>query len=494
MIAVCVDTVHKSFPGTRALAGCSLTLETGECHGVVGENGAGKSTLMKILAGADRADSGAVELFGQPAQFTDPRQARAAGVSAIYQELELVPELTIAENIFLGREPRRGGGLIDRARLRNDAAQRMRELGHDVDPAARVAPLNLAEKQLVEIARALAADARVFLMDEPTAALGDRDRERLFEVIRRLKAAGAAVAFISHRLEEVLEICDRVTVLRDGKDVLSARAADLTKDQLITAMAGRALAVAKALAGAVPGDVLLEVRHLATAAGVRDISFALHAGEIVVATGLAGSGRTRLLRALYGVDAITAGELLFLGQPFRALSPSEAARAGLGFLGEDRRLDGLLPERSVRENISLPSLRRFARPLLNRRREIDAVAEHAFTVGVRAPSMETPARLLSGGNQQKSLLARWLMAGARVLLLDEPTRGVDINAKNEIYRLLRRQADAGMAILATTSELPEALLLADRLLVMRDGRIAGVLDRGEATAESVLRLAVGEPQ
>ncbi len=503
VIAVRVEKLHKAFPGTQALAGCSLALEAGECHGLVGENGAGKSTLMKILAGAERADAGAVELFGAPVRFENPRQARAAGISAIYQELELVPEMSVAENIFLGREPRTRRGLLDRGRLRAEAAARMRELGHALDPAARLGKLNLAERQLVEIARGLAAEARVFLMDEPTAALGERDRAGLFAVIRRLAASGAAVVFISHRLEEVLEICDRITVLRDGRDVLSAPARELTKDQLITAMAGQAPAgLDSGSRAAEPGaerPPLLEARNLSTATGLAGISLSLRGGEIAVLTGLAGSGRTRLLRALFGADSLTAGELHVRGRALALRSPAHAAACGIGFLGEDRRLDGLLPELGVRVNVSLPSLTRFAQPLVlpalrlvRRGLEAAAVAAQAQAVGVRAASLETPIRLLSGGNQQKALLARWLLAGSEVLLLDEPTRGVDITGKNEIYRLLRQQAERGLALLVTTSELPEALLLADRILVVRDGRLAGELARAEATPEKILRLAVGE--
>jgi len=507
VIAVRVEKLHKAFPGTQALAGCSFALDAGECHGLVGENGAGKSTLMKILAGAERADAGAIELFGAPARFENPRQARAAGISAIYQELELVPELSVAENIFLGREPCTRRGLLDRARLHAEAAVRMRELGHALDPAAPVARLNLAEKQLVEIARGLAAEARVFLMDEPTAALGERDRAGLFAVIRRLTASGAAVVFISHRLEEVLEICDRVTVLRDGRDVLSAPARELTKNQLIIAMAGAMAGQAPAgldsgAGAAEPGAErlpLLEARNLSTATGLAGISLSLRAGEIAVVTGLAGSGRTRLLRALFGADPLAAGELRLRGRALALRSPAHAAACGIGFLGEDRRLDGLLPELGVRVNVSLPSLARFAQPLVlpalrlvRRGLETAAVAAQAQAVGVRAASLETPIRLLSGGNQQKALLARWLLAGSEVLLLDEPTRGVDITGKNEIYRLLRQQAERGLALLVTTSELPEALLLADRILVMRDGRLAGELARADATPEKILRLAVGE--
>jgi ABC-type sugar transport system ATPase subunit len=510
MIAIRVENLRKAFPGTQALDGCSLAFHTGECHGLVGENGAGKSTLMKILAGAERADSGAAELLGRPMAFRDPRQGRAAGISAIYQELELIPELSVAENVFLGREPRRGGGLLDRPRMRAEARRRMRDLGREIDPALPVSRLNLAEKQLVEIARALEAESRVFLMDEPTAALGDRDRAGLFSVIRRLTAAGAAVVFVSHRLEEVLEICDRVTVMRDGRDVLSAPASELSKDRLIVAMAGETAvqgsrskvqgprSKVQSPKSKVQGQVsaLLEARELSTATGLSDISLSVAAGEIVVLTGLAGSGRTRLLRALFGADPLAGGEILLDGRGVRPRSPAEAAALGIGFLGEERRVDGLISELGVRCNVSLPSLERFrtAFRLLSRSRESEAVAGQVSAVGVRAASLETPVRLLSGGNQQKALLARWLLARSRVLLLDEPTRGVDINGKNEIYRLLRRQAQAGLGLLMTTSELPEALLLADRILVMRNGRMAADLPRADAEPERILRLAVGEMQ
>jgi ABC-type sugar transport system ATPase subunit len=511
MIAIRVENLRKAFPGTQALDGCSLAFHTGECHGLVGENGAGKSTLMKILAGAERADSGAAELMGRPMAFRDPRQGRAAGISAIYQELELIPELSVAENVFLGREPRRRGGLLDRPRIRAEARRRMRDLGREIDPALPVSRLNLAEKQLVEIARALEAESRVFLMDEPTAALGDRDRAGLFSVIRRLTAAGAAVVFVSHRLEEVLEICDRVTVMRDGRDVLSAPASELTKDRLIVAMAGETEVQGRrrgdskvqgpTVAGSAnsqqkspPSGPLLETRNLSTATGLSGISLSVARGEIVVLTGLAGSGRTRLLRALFGADPLAGGEILLDSRGVRPRSPAEAAALGIGFLGEERRVDGLISELGVRSNVSLPSLERFrtAFRLLSRSKESEAVAGQVSAVGVRAASLETPVRLLSGGNQQKALLARWLLARSRVLLLDEPTRGVDINGKNEIYRLLRRQAQGGLGLLMTTSELPEALLLADRILVMRNGRIAGDLPRADAEPERILRLAVGE--
>ncbi len=491
MMAVRMEGIRKAFPGTQALDGAGMELATGECLGLVGENGAGKSTLVRILAGAERADSGRIEWFGQPVAFPNPREARAAGLAAIYQELELVPELSAAENIFLGREPQRRG-LVDRARMRAEARQLMAELGHELDVDERIARLNLAERQLVEIARALAAEARVLLMDEPTAALGDRDRERLFSVIRRLTAAGTAVVFVSHRLEEVLEISDRVTVMRDGRSVLTEPAAELNRETLILAMAGekQVSGAGGRGTGAETGEVVLEVRGLRTGTGLEDISLRVAAGEIVVLTGLAGSGRTRLLRAIFGADPVTGGEIRLLGAPAGWRSPAEAAQAGIGFLGEDRRWDGIVPNLGVQSNVSLPSLKRFVRGLLlSRRRETAAVAEHTAAVGVKAASLEMPIRLLSGGNQQKALLARWLLAGSRLLLLDEPTRGVDINGKFEIYRLLREQAARGLALLVTTSELPEALILADRIVVLRDGRVAGELSRAEASSEKILRLA-----
>ncbi len=488
MTAVRLADIRKSFPGTLALDGATLELSEGECHGLVGENGAGKSTLMRILAGAERADSGTIEWFGTPMQFGSPRASRAAGLAAIYQELELIPELSVAENIFLGREPHRRGFLDLRA-MREQAAKVMRDLGQETDPAARISTLNLAERQLVEIARALAGQAKVFLMDEPTAALGDRGRERLFAVIRRLKEGGAAVVFISHRLEEILEITDRVTVMRDGRTVLAARTSELDRGKLIAAMAGQA---AEGVAEHAPRQLapMLEVDGLRTETGLENISLKVAAGEVVVVTGLAGSGRTRLLRGLFGADRVTGGEIRLAGASGRFRSPEEAARAGVGFLGEDRRLDGMLPNLGVRANVSLPALRRFVRGLLVAQiDETAAVAAETAAVGVKAASLDTAIGLLSGGNQQKALLARWLLAGSRLLLLDEPTRGVDINGKFEIYRVLRAQAARGLALLVTTSEIPEALLLATRILVMRDGRIAGEFRPGEATPEKILRLA-----
>jgi ribose transport system ATP-binding protein len=488
MIAVRMEGVRKAFPGVQALDGVNLEIACGRIQGLIGENGAGKSTLVKILAGAERPDSGRIAWFGAETQFLSPRASRAAGLAVIYQELELIAELSVAENVFLGREPHRHGWL-DRRRMREDAARLLRDLGHELAPAAPVAGLNLAERQLVEIARALAAQARVLLMDEPTAALGDRDRQRLFGVMRRLKEGGVAVVFISHRLEEVLEITDGVTVLRDGRDVLHAATADLDRDRLVAAMAGTQDGESSEPAAAA-GEVVLDVRDLRTATGLQGINLALRAGEVAVLTGLAGSGRTRLLRALFAADPLTGGEMRWRGRPVRWVSPAAAAAAGVGFLGEDRRWDGLWPNLEVRSNVSLPALPRFARGALVRRRaEAAAVAAQTAALAVKAASLEAPIRLLSGGNQQKALLARWLLAGARLLLLDEPTRGVDVNGKFEIYRILRQQAAAGRAILVTTSELPEALLIADRMIVLRGGAVAGELRRGEATPERVLQLA-----
>lgn len=489
MIAVRLSEIRKAYPGTQALDGASLELRAGECHGLVGENGAGKSTLMKILAGAERADSGRIEWFGEERFFASPRESRAAGLAAIYQELELIPEMSVAENIFLGREPNQHGW-IERAFMERESRRLMQELGRDVGPWERISALSLATRQLVEIARALAFQARVFLMDEPTAALGDRDREHLFTVIRRLTKDGACVVFISHRLEEVLEISDRVTVMRDGRHVLEAPTTELDRERLILAMAGKVSVASGQWLERPEGALRLEVHHLSTVTGLQDISLDVRAGEIVVLVGLAGSGRTRLLRGLFGADPVSGGEVRVDGKPVRFPSPADAVRGGVGFLGEDRRWDGLLPDLAVRTNVSLPSLARFKSGLLvQRHAETQAVAAQATAVAVKAASLEMPIRLLSGGNQQKALLARWLLAGSRVLLLDEPTRGVDINGKFEIYRVLREQAGRGLALLVTTSELPEALLLADRIVVLRDGRVAGEFPVAEATPEKILQLA-----
>ncbi len=482
----------KRYPGVVALDGVSLTLRGGEVHAVAGENGAGKSTLMQILSGAARPDAGTITLDGRPVRFASPHDAHALGVRMIHQELSLVPEFTVAENVFLGNEPRRFG-VVDRARLRASTRRVLDRLGQHALPAdAPVRALPLAARQMTEIAKAVAQDARVLIMDEPTAILSQGEAEALFRVIAELRAAGVAVAYISHRMDEIARVADRVTVLRDGRLVRTAPAAELPRAEVVRLMVGRELADGYPRAAAAPGAERLRLTNVSSGP-VRDVSLSLRAGEIVGVVGLVGAGRTELARAVFGAAPLTAGRMTLDGRPYRPRSPRDAIAAGVALLPEDRKAQGLVLGAAVRENASLASLPALSRSgVVDARRERDAVRRWTDELRVRTGSLERPARELSGGNQQKVVLARWMLARARVLLFDEPTRGIDVGAKAEIYALMRRLTDAGAAVLMISSDLPEALGMADRIVVMRGGRVVGDLARAEATQERVAAMVLGE--
>ncbi|HUX35356.1 MAG TPA: sugar ABC transporter ATP-binding protein [Gemmatimonadaceae bacterium] len=482
----------KQYPGVRALDGVGIAVRGGEVHAVAGENGAGKSTLMKILSGAVRPDAGTLAVDGRPVRFESPRDAHAAGIRMIHQELSLVPELSVAENVFLGAEPARRG-VVDRARQTRDARAVLDRLGQDrLDPGARVADLPLAARQMTEIAKAVAARARTLIMDEPTAILAQEETEALFRVIEQLRDEGVAIVYISHRLDEIFRIAGRVTVLRDGQLVTSAPASELSRADVVRLMVGRELAAGYPRAAAAPGAELLRLDGVHSGP-VHDASFTLRAGEIVGLVGLVGAGRTELARAVFGAAPLTAGAMWLDGRPFAPRAPGDAIAAGVALLPEDRKRQGLVLMATIRENVSLPSLPALARRgVVDRARERSGVGRWIDALGVRTPSLDRPAQLLSGGNQQKVVLARWMLRHARVLLFDEPTRGIDVGAKAEIYALMRRLADEGGAILMISSDLPEALGMADRLLVMRDGRLVGELSRAEASPDRVAALILGE--
>jgi rhamnose transport system ATP-binding protein len=499
--------ITKTFPGVRALNRVSFTCFKGEVHALVGENGAGKSTLMKILAGATQPDSGTILLRGRPVHLRDPHTAQALGISTIYQEFNLLPYMSVAENILLGREPCKRMGWLDTAERDRLARRALEPLDTRIDVRQPVYRLSVAQQQLVEIAKALSWKAELIIMDEPSAALTGAELERLFEIIATLKARGVTIIYISHRLEEVFRIVDRVTVLRDGVNVGTLAVAEASEAQIIRMMVGRELGQMYPPRGQPPGEVVLEVRGLTTADGrVRDVSLQLRAGEIVGLAGLVGSGRTELARAIFGADPIASGEVLVRGQRCAPADPARAIASGLGFVSEDRKAEGLVLGLSVRENIALPSLDErqrwgFVREGLERAVIAQAVSE----LQIRTPSIEQPVQYLSGGNQQKTVLAKWLALGRTgdrrgttdegngpaVILFDEPTRGIDVGAKAEIYALMRVLADQGKAILMISSELPEILGMSDRVLVMRDGRLVGELAAGEASEEAILRLAAG---
>jgi ABC-type sugar transport system ATPase subunit len=489
--------IEKSFPGVRALSDVSLTLARGEVLVVVGENGAGKSTLMKILAGATRADRGEILVDGKPAVIDSPRAAERLGIGMIYQEFTLVPQLTAAQNINLGDEPLRGPFVDERA-AQARAKRSLDELGLEIPLNRPTALLSVGQQQVVEIAKALARKARIIVMDEPSAALTDREIDRLFAIVGRLKAAGAGVIYISHRMEELPRIADRVTVLRDGHVVETRAAADFPIDEIIHAMVGRKLETQFPELPPVPAGapLVLDVRDLVRAPAVGGVSLSVRAGEIVGLAGLVGAGRTEILRSIAGADLPDRGEIVVAGARVHVGSPHDGIAAGIAFITEDRKAQGLVLGMPVRENITLAHLREFVGRdfLVDRVRERAASQRMIAELRIRTPGTEQLVVNLSGGNQQKVVLAKWLLGKARLFLFDEPTRGIDVGAKAEIYHLMLELLAGGAAILMVSSDLPEVLGMSHRILVVRQGRIAAEFGRADATAEAVIAAATVSPQ
>ncbi|MBE3599792.1 MAG: sugar ABC transporter ATP-binding protein [Limnochordaceae bacterium] len=503
--------ISKSFPGVKALDDVDFEVAPGEVVGLVGENGAGKSTLLKILSGAYRRDAGSIYVAGRPVEIQDPNHARQLGIATIYQEFNLAPNRDVSANVFLGREMRRGGwagwlGLVDAASMRRRAREVLDGLGVPLDPGAVVGRLSVAYRQFVEIARALAFESRLVVMDEPTASLGQEDVRRLMDVIRALAARGIGVVFVSHRLEEVLAIAHRVVVLRDGRRVGQMAARDATVEALVRLMVGReveergagrrstvgeATGVAPQPAKSAP---LLEVRALSRAGVVENVSFTLRGGEILGVAGLMGAGRTEMVRLLAGADRPTGGEIRLEGRPLAIRSPADAIRAGIMLVPEDRQNQGLILKLPVLENIALPSLDRLSRArgfVVNRRALARMAETQVQRLRIRTSGLSQKTMFLSGGNQQKVVLARWLAQEPKVLILDEPTRGIDVGTKAEVHELIRALARRGIGVIMVSSELPEILALSDRVLVMHRGRVAGLLDRAEATQERIMWMATG---
>lgn len=484
--------IHKSFGAVMALQGANLSLLRGQVTALVGENGAGKSTLVKTLAGLHPQDQGQVFLDGEEVSFRDPLHAREAGIAVIYQEPTMFPDLTVAENIFMGRQPLGSFRRIDRKSMRRMAMELFTRLGVKMDPDRIAQGLSIADQQVVEIAKAISLDARVLIMDEPTAALSGVEVERLFAVTRTLQDSGAAVLFISHRFEEVFALADWITVMRDGAHVITAPASELSVDQVIRQMVGRDVASLFPKQDAEIGDVALEVRNLSRKGVFHDISFTVKAGEIVGLSGLVGAGRSEVARAIFGIDRYDAGEVLIRDKPLKALSSSAAMAAGVGFVPEDRRKQGLVMELPVSRNLTLTLRRQLSRfGLLTNRSEAATTSEWAKRLQIKTGSPNSPVSTLSGGNQQKVVLGKWLATRPKILIIDEPTRGIDVGTKSEVHRLISELAGTGLAVLMISSELPEVLGMSDRVLVMHEGRITAELTRGEATEETVMTAATG---
>ncbi|HQZ00075.1 MAG TPA: sugar ABC transporter ATP-binding protein [Propionicimonas sp.] len=482
--------VSKSFGAVVALRNADLALYAGSIHAVVGENGAGKSTLVKIMAGLYQRDTGTFDMDGHPVSFRTTAEAKAAGVAVIYQEPTLFPDLSVTENVFMGRQPTGRFGRIDKAAMRAEVVELMQRLGVGIDPDRLTQGLSIADQQIIEIAKAISLDARVLIMDEPTAALSGVEVERLFAVARSLRDEGRALMFISHRFDEVFALCDTVTVMRDGSYISTDAIVDTSVPEIVQRMVGREVNELFPKQDAEIGEPLLEVSRLDMPGVFHDISFTVRSGEIVALAGLVGAGRSEVARAVFGVDPYESGQVVLAGQKLAPGNPAAAMRQGLALVPEDRRKQGLVIDSTVARNITdaiRGSLTRFG--LITSKAENTAAQEWARRLEVKTAALDAVAGTLSGGNQQKVVLAKWLATDPKVLIIDEPTRGIDVGTKSEVHRMMSELACKGLAILMISSELPEVLGMADRVLVMREGRLTATLDRSEATAETVMFAA-----
>jgi L-arabinose transport system ATP-binding protein len=489
--ALAFDRVSKEFPGVKALQDVSFAVHAGTVHALMGENGAGKSTLLKILSGAYQPSSGTLAIDGRAVGFADTGEALAAGVAVIYQELHLVPEMSVAENLFLGHLPRRLG-LVDRRGLAEAARRQLELIGEAIDPKTKLGRLPLAQRQMVEIAKALTRGARIIAFDEPTSSLSDREVRRLFTIIRDLKARGCAILYVSHRMEEIFSLCDRITILRDGRHVETAALDALTRDDVVQRMVGRKLADIYNYAPRAHAGEGLAVEGILGAGLAEPCSFSANRGEIFGLFGLVGAGRSELLKLVFGAAPKAAGRVRVCGRQVEFSSPRAAIEAGVMLCPEDRKKEGIVPIRSVLENVNLSARRRSARAgvFIDDAWERRNVQERIEQLRVRTPTPRQLIRNLSGGNQQKCILGRWLSEQPKVILFDEPTRGIDVGAKSEIYAIMQQLARDGVCVIMVSSELPEVLGVSDRIAVMRQGRIAAVVDRADASEEKLLRLAL----
>lgn len=485
-----LNNISKSFSGVEVLHAVPFSLRPGEVHALLGENGAGKSTLVKVITGFYQPDNGACYLDGNLVQFSDTRESRQAGIAAIYQELSLFPDLDVAENIFVGCHPVKFGGQIDWRKLYAEAGKLLESLGVHLDLKQKARNLSIAQKQIVEIARAFSINARILIMDEPTSSLTLNEVADLFRLVRSLREKGTSIIFISHRLEELFELADRVTVLRDGFYVDTCLLSDVTREDLIRMMVGRTISNQYPKKVAEEGEVALRVDHLTRDGAFKDVSFELKRGEILGMAGLVGAGRTNVARAIFGVEPATGGNIQVEGQDVAITSPQQAIALGIVYVPEDRQRHGLIPAMHITSNISLPMLEKFARfGWVRDKKEREAAYNAACQMEVRASSIWQLARELSGGNQQKLVLAKWLSTKPRILILDEPTRGIDVGTKAAVHSLMTELAAGGIAILMISSELPEILGMSDRVIVMREGYMTGHFSRAEATQEKILTAA-----
>lgn len=487
-----MSNIYKAFGANQVLSGVDFELLPGEVHALMGENGAGKSTLMNILTGLHKRDEGRIEIDGQERYFSNPKEAEQEGVTFIHQELNVWPHMTVLENLFIGKELYSPLGILKTKEMKEQAKKQFDRLAVTIPLEQEASLCSVGEQQMIEIAKALMTNAKVIIMDEPTAALTDREIEKLFEVINGLRAQGVSIVYISHRMEEIFTICDRITVMRDGKTVDTTPILETSFDDVVRKMVGRSLTDRFPSRQTKIGETVLELKSLTRKHAFHDISFSVKSGEVVGVAGLMGAGRTEIMRAIFGLDAIDSGEVWVNNKPVKIKTPDEAVKYGIGFITEDRKDEGLVLDFSIRENIALPNLKSFStKGMIAEKSEREFVELLIKRLTIKTQSAEISAGSLSGGNQQKVVIAKWIGIGPKILILDEPTRGVDVGAKREIYQLMNELTERGVAIIMVSSELPEVLGMSDRVLVIHEGKLAGELSREEATQEKIMTYATG---
>ena len=484
--------IDKSFGGNAVLKGAGFLLDDGEVHALMGENGAGKSTLMKILTGVYTKDAGQVIVDGKEVCYNNPQEAEKAGIVFIHQELNVLFDLTVEENMFLGKEIKKVFGICDRKAMRKRVQEILDMLGVDIDPTQRMDELSIGQQQMIEIAKALMVDAKVLIMDEPTAALTQSETEVLFKVVNSLRKKGVSIVYISHRMEEIFELCDRITILRDGTYIDTKRIADIDMNDIVKMMIGREIGERYPVRNSKIGDVAFEVKNLNCPGAFENVSFEVRAGEVLGVSGLMGAGRTEIMQAIFGNMPNVTGQLFLDGKEIKNKNPQQAIQNGIGFITEDRKVEGLMLEESIMKNISLANLGRISNGgVINKRKEQELVNKGIEELRIRCFGPQHECNNLSGGNQQKVIFAKWIYTNPKVLILDEPTRGVDIGAKKEIYNIINELAAKGVAIIMVSSELPEVLGMSDRVMVVREGEVRGILNKEEANQESIMTLATG---